>query len=185
MNQRELSKEKSIQIITATALKLFSSNGFKNTSVRQIALKAGISPGLMYNYFKNKEDLLKQIFMQGMADVAASFADKPTSATKTAFELHIRKTFEILDRNREFWRLLHILRMQKSVTKKLSKDISAMQAYILEQLKQNLKELGIKSAEAEALLLFATIDGIAAHYLMDENYPLQPVLKNLIKKYIP
>ena len=45
------------QILEA-ALKVFAEKGFKGATNQAIADEAGISPGLIYRYFKNKEDLL-------------------------------------------------------------------------------------------------------------------------------
>ncbi|HRW21852.1 MAG TPA: helix-turn-helix domain-containing protein, partial [Bacteroidales bacterium] len=50
-----LSKHK---LILDTAMKLFASSGYHNTSISKIAKEAGISKGLIYNYFDSKEDLL-------------------------------------------------------------------------------------------------------------------------------
>ncbi len=55
------------------ALELFASHGFAATSVRRIAEEAGVSQGLLYNYFGGKEELLEAIFEEGMGDVRASF----------------------------------------------------------------------------------------------------------------
>ncbi len=41
-----------------TARKLFESNGYDQTSIRQIYSEAGLSNGTFYHYFKKKEDLL-------------------------------------------------------------------------------------------------------------------------------
>ncbi|MEO8610114.1 MAG: TetR/AcrR family transcriptional regulator [Chloroflexota bacterium] len=46
------------QIIDA-ALQVFSQKGFERTTNKDIADEAGITPGLIYHYFKSKEDLLK------------------------------------------------------------------------------------------------------------------------------
>ena len=44
------------------ALHAFAAKGFEETSNKDIAAAAGInSPGLIYHYFKDKEDLLKQV----------------------------------------------------------------------------------------------------------------------------
>jgi len=37
-----------------TALQLFENNGYESTSISKIALTAGVSKGLMYNYFPSK-----------------------------------------------------------------------------------------------------------------------------------
>ncbi|WP_194842110.1 TetR/AcrR family transcriptional regulator [Gracilibacillus salitolerans] len=47
--------------IMNTALQLFSDHGFNETSVQQIAQKAGISKGGFYNYFSSKRDLMLEM----------------------------------------------------------------------------------------------------------------------------
>ena len=44
--------------IAAAALNLFLQNGYHNTSVREIAQKAGLSVGSVFNYFTSKEEIL-------------------------------------------------------------------------------------------------------------------------------
>jgi len=44
------------------ALNLFSELGFHGVSVPKIAKDAGIATGSVYNYFKNKEDLVNELF---------------------------------------------------------------------------------------------------------------------------
>ncbi len=52
--------EKSMRIIMA-AEKLFSEKGYRQTSVAEIARLADVAEGTVYEYFKNKEDLLFSI----------------------------------------------------------------------------------------------------------------------------
>lgn len=48
------------QIIEA-AFQVFSRKGFKGATNREIAAEAGITPGLLYWYFQNKEDLFQAV----------------------------------------------------------------------------------------------------------------------------
>jgi len=54
---REATRDK---IINA-AVALFAENGLAGTSVSQIAKQAGISVGLMYHYYKTKEEIFAQL----------------------------------------------------------------------------------------------------------------------------
>ncbi|NLG81903.1 MAG: TetR/AcrR family transcriptional regulator [Bacilli bacterium] len=54
---REESKSKIINAAT----RVFIKNGFDGTSIKMIAQECGISVGLMYRYFKNKEELFLSI----------------------------------------------------------------------------------------------------------------------------
>ncbi len=54
-NKEALLREKAIQMIV--------SEGFDGLSMHKLAKKAGISPATIYIYFKNREDLLNQVFV--------------------------------------------------------------------------------------------------------------------------
>jgi AcrR family transcriptional regulator len=47
--------------ITEAALEAFAENGYAATKVDEVAKRAGVSKGLLYLYFKTKEDLFKAV----------------------------------------------------------------------------------------------------------------------------
>lgn len=47
--------------ITAAAFEAFAENGYAATRVEEVARRAGVSKGLMYLYFKTKEELFKAV----------------------------------------------------------------------------------------------------------------------------
>jgi len=51
-------------MIMDVALELFANEGYYPTSISKIASKAGISKGLMYNYFKSKEVLITVMILE-------------------------------------------------------------------------------------------------------------------------
>ncbi|MDE7164303.1 MAG: TetR/AcrR family transcriptional regulator [Clostridiales bacterium] len=69
---KRTSIEKKQKIITA-GLKVFSEKGYYNTTTAEIAQIAGVSTGIVYNYFKDKKDILlhslKQFFETAFAPI--------------------------------------------------------------------------------------------------------------------
>ncbi|MDG4850077.1 TetR/AcrR family transcriptional regulator [Peribacillus frigoritolerans] len=63
---RQASKEK----IRAAAMELFIKQGYYATSISDIAKQAGISKGLLYNYYKGKEELLSEMVEDRIKEVA-------------------------------------------------------------------------------------------------------------------
>jgi TetR/AcrR family fatty acid metabolism transcriptional regulator len=55
--------------ILSAAVGVFARNGFYNSKVADIAREAGVADGTIYLYFKNKEDLLIQVFLDTMDTV--------------------------------------------------------------------------------------------------------------------
>jgi AcrR family transcriptional regulator len=71
---RSATKEK----ILAAGLQLFSQKGLAATSIQEIASQAGISVGLMYHYYRSKEELFSEL-----VETAVSLA---AESTQTRFE---------------------------------------------------------------------------------------------------
>jgi AcrR family transcriptional regulator len=67
--QFEEMRRESRERILRSALALFARRGFANTSVRLLAEEAGVSQGLLYNYFDGKHELLRAIFARSMEGV--------------------------------------------------------------------------------------------------------------------
>lgn len=168
--------------ILRTALRLFARHGYAGTSIRMIARAAGISVGLLYNYFRTKAEVLDAIFEQSMRDVQASFAAADGAKTPAErIERLVRGAFEILDANRDFWRLSYGVRMQPAVVAGLGKRLHAWTTTIHATLARYLKDAGSRRPELEAAVLFALIDGVSQHYVLDpRQYPLREVADQII-----
>ncbi len=50
------------ELIRQAAIRLFSRKGFYKTRAEEIAQEAGVAVGTIYNYFRNKEEILLSIF---------------------------------------------------------------------------------------------------------------------------
>ena len=70
MTQDERS-ERSRALILDTALQLFSHQGYRATSIRDIAAKANVSTGSVYHHFKDKDELFDTL-LGHFRDYAAS-----------------------------------------------------------------------------------------------------------------
>jgi AcrR family transcriptional regulator len=113
----EIRNEKK-KVILDAALKLFADKGYAATSISCIAETANISKGLMYNYFKSKEDLLKTI-VQGFIDEIAEMVDpnRDDIVNEEEMELFLDKFFEWLMTRTEEAKLFTQLTVQPDVIK--------------------------------------------------------------------
>jgi len=117
--QYEEIREERKTLIMDVALKHFAIEGYHNTTISQIAKHAGISKGLMYNYFASKEELLSEIINRSTEEISRYFdPDRDGYLTEDEFELFIRKLFFILREKLSFWRLFYQFLMQKDVREK-------------------------------------------------------------------
>jgi AcrR family transcriptional regulator len=123
--QYEEIREEKIALIMDTALEHFANEGYFSTTINHIARHAGISKGLMYNYFESKEALLKAIMNKSIAEVLNYFdIDRDGYLSEEEFEFFIRKINVMLKEKRSFWRLLFQLLMQNDVREQFLKSFA-------------------------------------------------------------
>lgn len=62
--KREVQAQERRKQLIDTALKLFAEKGMERTSIKDIATEAGVAQGLLYHYFRSKDELLYAIIGQ-------------------------------------------------------------------------------------------------------------------------
>lgn len=177
-------RQQSITKILDAAFRLMSQNGYESTSISQIAKEAGISKGLMYNYFSSKEDLLKQLINNTMEEgdrlMTEIISEDPAETLANIFKWF----FGELRNNIEPWRFLTELmfKVEKfGFIKELAQN--KMNEYVT-FIGSLLKELGFENTKEEAQLIASLFDGIGFQYLvLGKEYPLDEMEKYLIDKY--
>ncbi|WP_329333373.1 TetR/AcrR family transcriptional regulator [Streptomyces sp. NBC_01352] len=81
-------------LLTKTALELFATKGYDDTTLEEIAAAAGVSKRTLFNYFRNKEDLaLNGLSEQGEL-IAARLAERPADEDPWA---SLRAAFQVLE----------------------------------------------------------------------------------------
>lgn len=167
------------------ALRLFAARGYALTPVDAIADAAGVSAGLLYYHFDSKNAVLQAIFEQSLADVQATFsaADREAAPIDRLPAL-LRSAGAIVPRHRSFWAVWYGLRMQQDVLKSLGPSVTQFTAAIVRTLERYLRDINWPDPAIEAQLLFAQIDGMCQHYVLDpDQYPLEAMIERLIERY--
>ena len=135
MSRTKPKGERRSEIIEA-ALALFDENGYENTTVQQVAVRAGVAAGTVYLYFGSKREVLlgiHQDFHEGMQDRF----------------LEIAAEFVSLDEGRVDYRFV------------IDEALDAMVGYSLEHkvackvIARNLSVAGLSEEAMEAELRFA------------------------------
>ena len=173
-------------LILDTALELFANEGFYKTAISDIAEKAGISKGLIYNYFESKEDLIRTIALNGIDNLLKNFDPNSDSIlTKEELQYFIEQNFVILQKNVHFWKLYFGIIVQPQVLKLVEKELMRLFIPLYKMLENYFKSHGEKNPAAEARFFGAMIEGVYMNYVMDPKYfPIDDVKQKIIDLYI-
>ena len=164
------------------ALRVFARAGYAGATVRDITREADVAQGLLYNYYRSKQDLLAAVFRRCMADVQASFdAADPTAAPAERLARLVRTSFAIVREHLPFWQLVYGVRQQPDVVAALGPELHAWTEGVRATLEGHLRAAGRPDPAVEARLLFGAIDGVAQHFALDPaEYPIDAVAERLI-----
>jgi TetR/AcrR family transcriptional regulator len=62
-------------LLLRTAVYLFSRKGYLDTSIRDIAAKAGVTSSIIYHYFNDKEEMLFEVIKSATQDLVQSLRE--------------------------------------------------------------------------------------------------------------
>lgn len=178
----EMRESRRKQIMDA-ALELFASEGYSHCSISQLASHAGISKGLVYNYFDSKEALLIAIIEEGMKDIM-SMMDPNQDGILDPEEVEgfIRNTFKGIRNNLQFWILLINVVLQPPVKEFLDgKPFSNVMERFGPRLLEYFERMGYKDPLLEMLTFSAMIEGYGI--LLVYIYPNDDLPQETIQKF--
>jgi TetR/AcrR family fatty acid metabolism transcriptional regulator len=152
--------------IIQAAIEVFSKKGFQAAGISEIAQRAGVADGTIYQYFKNKEDLFFSIPIE------------KTNEFRSKVELHLKGISGALNKIRKFvWYFLYFfktnpeygrllmleMRVNKSFVKTETYDfLKQSVSSVLEIIEEGQKE-GVIRKDVDIYLLRHLILGILEH----------------------
>lgn len=182
--QFEELREKSRKKIISAALELFANKGYGSSSIDNIAKKAGISKGLIYNYYKDKKSILLAIYEDAMNYGEQMMAQhRGDTDPYHRREVMLEHVFDMSRQQQKYIKLLMILSMQHGAvkdSKEFAKKMFKRNEAFIEELSGDLK----MNDPVEGLILDALIDGIMVNYIRyGDVYPMEALKKRIIQDY--
>ncbi|MFK7984333.1 MAG: TetR/AcrR family transcriptional regulator [Saprospiraceae bacterium] len=179
-------RQRSEEKILNTALELFATNGYKNTSISGIAKKAEISKGLMYNYFESKQALLRAIISKALAEGHDLVQHAMEDYASPILELEhlVLDTFEHVKNNFQFWKLLTSLTHQQDIMTSVQDLVEKEKNWSIQKGIELFTKLKAPNPMQSAFLLGAAMDGIMLHYIhLGDEYPIDEMAKALVETF--
>lgn len=178
-------RESARKKILDAALELFAAEGYHRASISQIARKAGVSKGLMYNYFASKEELLRAIIFSGIESLTFSFdPDHDGVLTKEEMGHFIRESFRMVKEHPAYWKLYFLVMYQSPAVQLFQNELSDVLGKYLNQIENYFSSQKVENPYIEARLFGSLLDGVCINFLHDkDNFPIDEIRDKIIKMY--
>jgi AcrR family transcriptional regulator len=179
---KEVAKER----IVKAAFKVFTEKGYHHSTMDNIAKEMGVSKGALYQYFKNKKEVLNEIVvsyhMMFREVLTASFeakgnstiAEEGSESLLQKYRLHHEMFFEVIAIAG------HDEEIKQSLRSEYEKDIKLISEFFLKQKQEGKLALKIE-ADTLAQLYIALYVGMAMKVIMgDDSFEIHRVWSNAI-----
>lgn len=172
------------ELILETALRLFAKYGFDTTPTSQIAKEAGVSEGLIFRHFTNKDGLMDAIL--ALSDERMStHVSRIVELTDPLAQIHatIELPAKLFSEEREFWMLQFSLKWQKKY-KSQSYQTSTHQLELVKIITDAFQKSGYTEPEKEVLFLVMLLDGLSSQLMRQPSDEfIQTILAFIKSKY--
>ena len=182
-------QDKKERLIEA-AYQVFVRKGYRNSSIKDIAAEAGITPGLVHYYFKSKEELLLSV----QEDIQKKYQSRYTGLTEGQGADLAKMLEEIKSRatsNPDWyqWRYELFSLGMKGENDHLARQAASILQHGRDSLSTPIELFTGSTRDVSALagILLACFDGLALQKIADENFDLDrsyTLLTELLEQYL-
>lgn len=147
--------------ILAAARRVFATQGFRGTTIADIADEAKIALGTIYLYFASKDDVFAALNEQLNTLITAALADVPGQPTLAeTVRLRIDNVFAMCSENRDLVRLVVLnIDQDSAATKRMRRNAAARTDPMVQILKEAMEAGFIREADAHIMtkLIFGLV----------------------------
>ncbi len=154
------------ELIMNAALEEFAEHGYHASSINKITKRAGVSKGLLYNYFESKEALLKEIIKKAHNEIWVYFDPNHDGVlTNEEFFYFIKQNFKVVKENVSFWKLFSATMLQPNVSQIIEHDYDEKTKLYSNMLFDFFKRNNCENPEEELMIFTALIKGVTIMFI--------------------
>lgn len=170
------------ELILAAARKLFSEKDFRSVTVREIAKAIGVSPGTIYRYYENLDDLFLDVFF---AD-AQEITERLDEANGKEAGLSIRRLCEIyiryLNENISFYQMMGHFMLGGKLSPEATDQLNPTMRELMSRVESVIKAAGHKGETRLAShALFSALNGIMISYARYPGRSLEEIRDHTLR----
>ncbi|NOH81472.1 TetR/AcrR family transcriptional regulator [Vibrio sp. RE86] len=174
------------QHIIEVATRMFSENGFEKTPISVVCEEAQVSKGLVFHHFKNKNELLREVFIHITTIIEeVDQQDANVNSNDIRIESLIDSIFDgmTVSKHRKMYQFNFSV-MVHPTTRAIVVDLIEERYKGLQVSTEAVfKALGFSNPAVITKMFIAEIDGISMNYLLNDDFPIEEIKQEFIKKY--
>jgi AcrR family transcriptional regulator len=166
---RERLREETARAISAAAEEVFAAKGVHDARMEEIAARAGVSVGTVYNHFEDRQTLLADLLESRRKELAQRLDRALAASAHEAFEGQLRKfvltVFEHFEHHRPFCNIM--LESDQARLTQPSPAMREIRARAETLVRRGLSRKALRAGHAELLppMLWGAVKAVLMHDL--------------------
>lgn len=193
--QNEKMRTEKKELILKEALKQFSDKGLFATKIKDIAEGVGMAQGLLYNYYKSKEEIYTELVdnaldkMNDAMEMLEAMEDAPHEKIRKSI-IQLLKTIEESEEFNQTCRFIAQATNSSAIPQEARKSIELKRDKPYESISSIIKQGQLEGTIVEgdpyqlAVLFWTSINGLAIYKATREGNPTIPQAEILIKIFL-
>ncbi|MGN7381361.1 MULTISPECIES: TetR/AcrR family transcriptional regulator [unclassified Paenibacillus] len=174
--------------IRTSAMEVFIERGYHNASIDDVAMRAGVSKGLIYNYYKGKEELLAEMVNYRIDEIGRVMLTASSLASPSEqLGYIVEGALDSVRQHPRIYRFYLHLQTQPEEDEVLSKYSQMLNEAMARQFEvqcEMFANLGVEDARLKSLYFSSTLHG--AMLMMStypDHYPVEEMKGQIIRQF--
>jgi AcrR family transcriptional regulator len=179
---KDMQREARRALILASAQKLFADRDFTSVTAREVARAAGVSPGTIYRYYENMDELFLDVFFVGAHEIAAlveaEYAGPGGCPIRRLCELYIG----FLNDNITYYQMMSHFMLGGRLSDSATGRLNPVMRRLIDLIEQVVIRAGITGdTRAVSQALFSSLNGIMISYAKYPGRSLAEIRRHTIR----
>lgn len=179
---REREREVRRELILSAARQLFAHKDFRSVTVREIAKKAGVSPGTIYRYYKNLDELFLDVFFAGAREITERLDEEYEKKRSCSLLRFCEIYIGYLNENMTFYQMMGHFMLGGDLSSNAIQRLNPIMRELINRVEGIVKEAGIQGeTRLVAHALFSCLNGIMISYAQYPGRSLDEIRRHTLR----
>jgi AcrR family transcriptional regulator len=169
-------------LILAAARRLFSERDFPSVTAREIAREAGVSPGTIYRYYENMDDLFFDVFFAGAESISAIVEAEMKKEGGPSIGRLCELYVQFLNDNISYYQMMSHFMLGGTLSESATARLNPVMRRLIDLVERVVIKAGItEDTRLVAQALFSALNGIMISYAKYPGRSLEEIRRHTMR----
>lgn len=179
---REKEREARRELILSAARKLFAEKDFRSVTVREIAKAVEMSPGTIYRYYENLDDLFLDVFFAGAMDLTAVVDAECEKRNGCSLKRFCEIYVGYLNENMSFYQMMGHFMLGGKLSPEATKRLNPIMRELMNSIEGIVRDAGLGGeTRLVAHALFSALNGVMISYARYPGRSLEEIRRHTLR----